>query len=198
MAAGLAAVLLGGAGCSSFSDPSPSTGVDELVVPTPSPDPADFTAEVDNPWFVLDEASFATGDGGALERQVDDGPVVAGVATTAVTLDGVTDLYAEDASGNVWWFGRSAPEGGWLAGEGGAEAGLAMAAEPRRGDGYRRAEVPGQDLRAEVVEVDGTTVLVETYADGDVTLERYTRGAGLETIETGTGDVLLARQQEGE
>lgn len=198
MAAGLALAVLVTAGCSSFSDPSPSTGVDELVVPTPSPDPAGFTAEVDNPWFVLDEASFATGDGGALERAVADGPVVAGVATTAVTLDGVTDLYAEDAGGNVWWFGRSGSEDDWLAGEDGALAGLAMAAEPRRGDGYRRAEVPGQDLRAEVVEVDATTVLVETVTDGEVTLERYTRGAGLETIETGTGDVLLARQQEGE
>ena len=113
----------------------------------------------------------------------------------------VTDLYAEDADGNVWWFGSQSeddPGAGWLAGEDGAEAGLAMAAEPRRGDGYRRAEVPGEDLRAEVVEVDATTVLVDTYDGGEVTVQRYTRGAGLEMIETGTGDVLLARQQEGE
>lgn len=113
----------------------------------------------------------------------------------------VTDLYAQDADGNVWWLGHddpADPTGAWVAGEDGAEAGLAMAADPRRGDGYRRAGVPGEDLRAEVVEVDETTVLVETTDGSEVTVERYTRGAGLETIETGTGDVLLARQQEGE
>ena len=35
-----------------------------------------------------------------------DGPDVAGVPTTAVTLDGTTDLYAQDTRGNVWWFGH--------------------------------------------------------------------------------------------
>ena len=187
------------AGCSTFSDPSPSTGVDELVVPTPSPDPADFVAEVDNPWFVLDEATYADADGAAVEREVEAGPSVLGVATTAVTLDGATDLYAQDAAGNVWWFGHEdAGTTGWEAGVDGAEAGLVMAAKPRRGDGYRLAEVPGEDLRAEVVEVDDATVLVEVVIDGTTTVQRYTRGAGLDTVETGTGDVLLARQEEGE
>ncbi|MCW2813275.1 MAG: hypothetical protein JWN84_730 [Nocardioides sp.] len=187
------------AGCSTFSDPAPSTGVDELVVPTPSPDPADFVAEVDNPWFVLDDATFADASGRAVEREVDAGPQVLGVPTTAVTLAGATDLFAQDADGNVWWFGHQ-DDGttGWEAGRDGAEAGLVMAAEPRRGDGYRLAEVPGQEWRAEVLEVDRATVLVEVVADGATTVQRYTRGAGLDTVETGTGDVLLARQEEGE
>ena len=66
---------------------------------------------------------------------------VAGVATTPVsrtepTGDQVVDYYAQDRRGNVWWFGR---EGVWLAGEDGAEAGLAMPATPRVGDGWRAA-----------------------------------------------------------
>ena len=48
----------------------------------------------------------------------------------------VVDYYAQDRHGNVWWFGR---EGVWLAGEDGAEAGLAMPATPRVGDGWRAA-----------------------------------------------------------
>ena len=66
---------------------------------------------------------------------------VAGVATTPVTRteptgDQVVDYYAQDRRGNVWWFGR---EGVWLAGEDGAQAGLAMPATPRLGDGWRAA-----------------------------------------------------------
>ena len=48
----------------------------------------------------------------------------------------VVDYYAQDRRGNVWWFGR---EGVWLAGEDGAQAGLAMPATPRLGDGWRAA-----------------------------------------------------------
>lgn len=187
--------VVGVTGCSSFSDPAPSTGVDELVVPTPSPDPDDFVGVIDNPWFVLDEAAYADGDGTLVERTVAEGPEVAGVATTAVTLGGATDLYAQDGSGNVWWFGR---EGEWRAGLDGAEAGLAMPAEPRLGDGFRRAEVPDEDLRATVVELEGSSVLLESVAGSEVTTERYTRGFGLELVETEAGEVVLVRQAEGE
>jgi hypothetical protein len=196
-----ALVLAGVTGCATGSDPSPSTGVDELVVPTPSPDPADFVDGVDNPWFVLDEATYSVGVGATatpVERAISDGPDVTGVATTAVTLDGATDLYAQDAAGNVWWFGHRAPDGVWQAGTDGAEAGLVMAARPRSGDGYRRAEVPGRELRSTVVSVDRTTVVVEDVTDGEVTRSTYTNGAGLELVEADTGVVVLARQQEGE
>lgn len=155
------------------------------------------------------------------ERRVEVLPgrvVVAGVATTAVrsTLAGAggaadpgardgaavvtTDYYAQDAAGNVWWLGHAAPGGGvgsWRAGEAGARAGLAMAARPRVGDGYRTAYVPGmvEDI-ATVSEVDGDTVRVDVTSErtpGGVVRETYRRGVGLASRSdstTGEYDVL--------
>ncbi|WP_148614132.1 hypothetical protein [Nocardioides rubriscoriae] len=187
-------VLVGAAGCSTGSDPIATAGVDGLVVPTPSPDPVDFVDTIDNPWFVLDDAAYADGAGALVTRVVTDGPDVAGVPTTAVSLAGETDLYAQDTSGNVWWLGR---EGEWSAGTDGAEAGLVMPARPRVGDGFRRAAVGAEDLRATVVEVDETRVVLEVVTGDEVTQELYTRGVGLELVST-AGDVVLARQAEGE
>jgi hypothetical protein len=138
------AVLVGLTGCGSASVESPPSGVDELVIPTPSPDPADFVGTVDNPWFPLPPGTTwtyavvdATGQH-PMTVTVERGPVVAGVSTTArISREGTeaqTDWFAQDRSGNVWWFGR---EDSWTAGVDGAEAGLAMPATPRVGDGYR-------------------------------------------------------------
>src|SRR5690242_18312430 len=52
----VAAVLLAAGaltGCGASPAPLGPTGIDELTIPTPSPDPADFVADVDNPWFPL-------------------------------------------------------------------------------------------------------------------------------------------------
>jgi len=144
------ALVLALSGCGTASDPSPPTGIDELTIPTPSADPDDFVDVVDNPWFPLLPGSTWTyqvirSTGAAdLVVTVAPGPVVGGVSTTARVSreDGVvtTDWYAQDNDGNVWWFGR---DGVWRAGTDGAEAGLAMAAHPRIGDGYRTAYLPG-------------------------------------------------------
>ena len=197
--AALAALTLSGvvlAGCGSASAPSAPTGVDGLVIPTPDADPADFVARIDNPWLPLavgsrwEYADLATG-AATLTVTAEAGPSVDGVATTALVRTGadgtvVRDLYAQDRAGNVWWFGR---EGQWQAGEGGAEAGLAMPAAPRFGDGFRTASAPGL---SEVATVDGrdeeVTVPLATYhrtvtldvedATG-VRVEIYARGVGL-------------------
>ena len=72
------------------------------------------------------------------------GPTVAGVATTARTSREsgrrVTDWYAQDEDGNVWWFGApasgrrgpTAPRRDWP-----------CRRRPRVGDGYRTAFAPG-------------------------------------------------------
>jgi hypothetical protein len=156
-------VLLAVVGCGSASPQSVPTGIDELVIPTPSPDPADFVRGVDNPWFPLPPGRtwryrVSGSTPGTLVITVEDSTHdVAGVATTPVsrtepTGQQVVDYYAQDQEGNVWWFGR---EGVWRAGQGGAEAGLAMPARPRLGDGWRAAYGAGLvDVRASVVSRD--------------------------------------------
>lgn len=209
-AAGLAAVAVllaaTGAGCGSASVPSPPSGVDGLVIPTPDPDPADFVAEVDNPWFPLRPGTRWEYDDGSTSEPsvvvtVVPGPQVAGVDTTTrvrtpATGATVRDHFAQDRSGNVWWFGR---EGEWRAGEDGAEAGLAMPAAPRVGDGFRSAlteavevapmtttvEELDEEVTVPLASYDDTVVL--EVSDGVLTrTEVYARDVGLvRTDQTG-------------
>lgn len=209
MVAALAPLVLGG--CSSASDPIAAAGVDELVVPTPTPQPSDFVARIDNPWFPLEPGgrlTYSDQDGARVVASVVVGPVVAGVATTAVTTlttgtavtgqgpaERRTDDYAQDARGDVWWFGR---EGVWRAGEDGAEAGLVMAAVPRVGDGYVLADAPPA-LRASatVVSVDATAttpagrwtdvVVLEVVSGSDPQrVQRISSARGVGVVEVAT------------
>lgn len=193
-------------GCGSASAPSEPTGVDGLVVPTPDPDPRDFVDRVDNPWFPLTPGTTWRYDGpsatsAGVTASVEPGGEVDGVPTTVLvrTVRGqapVRDHYAQDTDGNVWWFGR---EGVWEAGSGGAEAGLAMPADPRRGDGFRTAAVPGAAEGDEVASVVALaesvdvplgeyddTVVLEVSTEQGSRREVYARGIGLvRTDETG-------------
>lgn len=238
-AAGVSGLALLLSGCSDSSLSVDPSGVDGLVVPTPSPDPADFVTRVDNPWLPLASGtswiySIGTrsglggpdgsgqpdaGTGAVRTVQVQDGRVlVDGVQTTAVTRSPstgspatgapVTDYYAQDRAGNVWWFGQSGNgAASWRAGVDGARAGLAMAADPRRGDGYRGAYLPGTvDRRVLVLATDETTSTpTRTYADvvavrstngldGSVRTDYYAPGVGLVRVDSRgslTAQVLL-------
>ncbi len=180
--AGVLAAQVALTGCGTASSPSPPAGVDELTIPTPSPDPADFVAEVDNPWLPLqagDTWVYAVTDADGAHRMtvtVQPGPEVAGVATTSrITTEpsgAVTDWFAQDDEGNVWWFGRA---GSWRAGEGGAEAGIAMLARPRIGDGYRMDYDPGTvEDTARVIALDGTAEVAAGSYDDLVLVEQRT------------------------
>lgn len=187
----LASVALAGcAGDPPHSDPS---GVDELTIPTPSPDPADFVGTVDNPWFPLVPGTVLTyrsiGDEGTQTDTVTvthDTRVVAGVRTVVVhdvatdadgtVVEDTYDWYAQDTAGNVWYFGedttaydggRPDTEGSWEAGVDGAEAGLVMAATPRVGDGYRQEYRGGvAEDQAEVLSLtEQRRVPAGTFAD---------------------------------
>ncbi len=199
-------------GCGTASDPSPPAGVDGLEIPTPSVDSDDFVTGVDNPWLPLRVGATweyeLTGDRtGTRTVTTHEGPDIEGVATTAVlavttTSQGhsteVTDFYAQDDAGNVWWFGRL---GKWQAGQDGARAGLAMAARPRFGDGYREAYAPGLvDRRAEVIGMEGSREVPEGGYDdlvviattspltGVVEQAYYAEGVGLVSLETVEGE----------
>lgn len=159
------ATWTGRAGGPPTIDPS---GVDELVIPTPSADPTDFVATVDNPWFPLEPGTVLTyrlTDTAGTRTEVvtvsGDTRVVQGVETTVVrdvitgkggrVMQDTDDWYAQDVAGNVWQFGhrtttydgRPDTGGSWEAGADGAEAGLVMAATPRVGDGYLREYAAG-------------------------------------------------------
>lgn len=176
----LAAALAVLAGCGTASAPSPPAGVDELTIPTPSPDPGDFVATVDNPWFPLEAGDswvYAVTDAEGAHRMrvtVEPGPEVAGVVTTSrVTTEPsgvVTDWFAQDERGNVWWFGRA---GSWRAGESGAEAGIAMLARPRVGDGYRTGYLAGVvEDKARVVALDESAEVAAGSYDDLLLLEQ--------------------------
>ncbi|QZY29894.1 hypothetical protein [Nocardioides coralli] len=207
-AALVAAVLLL-AGCAGDPPTAPPTGVDGLVVPTPDPDPADFVEGIDNPWLPLAAGNtwvYEAGGGVTVTVVVEAGDhEVAGVAMTEVrtTREGPAsdavesvDWYAQDRAGNVWWFGT---EGVWEAEVAGAEAGLAMPARPRVGDGFERQLAPGvAEERARVVDtdgdaavpfgdLDGVLVLEETSAlePGRVDVSHHAPGVGLVLREPG-------------
>ena len=193
----VAASTAGLTACGTASPSSPPSGVDELVVPTPSPDPDDFVDVVDNPWFPLPQGRtwtyvVADVDGSRpLRVSVTAGPKVAGVATTArvSTERGrpVADWYAQDRDGNVWWFGR---EGEWRAGVDGAEAGIAMLAHPRVGDGYRTAYAEGVvEDHATVISIDADRLVVETDTSRATAGATTVATTGEETFERGVGSV---------
>ncbi len=222
-------LLLFTAGCGGAPGTIGPSGVDELTIPTPDPDPADFVAAVDNPWFPLPTDARWTY---AVRQEPDDpvvevthrvtgaGPDVAGVPTTQVVEVSRDDAgrqvarsrswYAQDRSGNVWIFGREVERSGqpvvpasWRAGEGGAEAGLAMPAAPRVGDGFWVERVPeGVQLRARVEAVDATlgaageswtNVVVLTFTAGSTEgAMSYAPGVGLLSVEAGAGGMELA------
>lgn len=218
-------LLLAGCGGAVEIDAS---GVDGLAVPTPSPDPRDFVRRIDNPLLPLRPGTVwvyeATGDAGPETITVtvtDQTREVAGVTTTVVeevvtgadgeVVEETDDWFAQDRDGNVWSFGedttaydrrgRPDTEGSWEAGVDGAQAGLAMPATPRVGDGYRQELSAGvAEDQAEVLslqetrQVDGVpyedllmTEETTPLEPGLVERSYYARGTGLVLAETVSG-----------
>jgi len=198
-------------GCGSGALAYPPTGVDELVIPTPSPRAADFVARIDNAWLPLTPGRTwtydvrRTGHADAVRtvRVLADAVVVDGVATTAVRTDVArrgeqpttwTDYYAQDTGGNVWWFGRA---GLWQAGREGAEAGLVMTAVPRLGDGYRAGYEKG--VVEDVVTVAQAQPVVSlewasALMPGAERWETYRKGVGMvDSVDTSTGEHAVLR-----
>jgi hypothetical protein len=172
--AALSGALLAGCGTDSTTSPldlnTASQTPTALTKSEPAvPDPADFVAEIDNPFL-----SFARGRVFRYAGETADGletilvevtganRTVLGVSTTVVHdrayLDGeliedTYDWYAQDKDGNVWYFGEDSrqiennqvvgTEGSWEAGVDGAEPGILMPAEPRIGLRYRQEYAAG-------------------------------------------------------
>ena len=186
------------AGCAGLGQPAAydQPGINGLVIPTPSPDADDFVDVVDNPWLALEPGTaraFDASDGGRIEVVVLDDPTpVAGLTATGVrTVSDVggettdeTRFYAQDDDGNVWLVGvESATGTSWRAGTDGAEAGLAMPAQPRLGDGWLAYAVPSLPEASRRVE-DLSSEQVQMLDEADAsTRQQYEKGVGLVSVE---------------
>jgi hypothetical protein len=139
-------------------DPAPTDSGTSTPTLTEMPDPAAFTTTIDNPFMPWTPGAVYTYEGGA-ERIVvevtEETREVMGVQTVVVhdtvsengeVIEDTYDWYAQDADGNVWYFGEdskeikdgetTSTEGSWEAGVDGAEPGIAMEADPQVGDYY--------------------------------------------------------------
>jgi hypothetical protein len=173
---------------------SPSTSASAMPTPFPAAlssqepyepviDPAAFSATVDNPYFpLLPGARWVMEGSGESAGEVtttavtDETTTIMGVICTVVRdevkangeLQELTfDWYAQDADGNVWYFGEdtaeyengevSSREGSWEAGVDGAQPGIIMPADAAVGLAYRQEFYAGQaEDQAEVVELSAT------------------------------------------
>lgn len=167
--AGLLLLAACGTGCTVGFPPTVGpTGVDGLAVPTPSPDPASYVVGVDHPhlplapgdrWELEDAAT-----GARLVLEVAGTREVAGVEATALSAttagSAATAWVAQDEAGHVWLLAGEGPDGAWQAGEGGAEAGLLLAADPRTGDGHALWARGGEPAASAQVAATGGSLAV--------------------------------------
>jgi hypothetical protein len=125
---------------------------------------------IDNPYFPLVPGTTlvyrgSNEDGESIRTRLlvtDQTKVIQGVTCTVVRdrefVDGelvedTRDWYAQDAAGNVWYFGEKSQEiedgqvvgteGSWEAGVNGAKAAIVMLARPAVGDEHRTENAPG-------------------------------------------------------
>jgi len=158
-------------------------------------DPADFTSVVDNPFFPMlagsvwkYEETTAEGDKQTDTVEVlDQRRTVMGVDAIVVhdvaedeqgtVVEDTYDWYAQDAAGNVWYFGedttsydegQSSTEGSWEAGVAGALPGIVMQADPTASDsGYRQEYLAGvaEDMGQVIADTGKITVPFGSFDD---------------------------------
>jgi hypothetical protein len=197
-------------------------------------DPARFSATVDNPYFPLPPGTTWIYEGAKdAKRAVDvvtasqGTRTIDGVSTRIVEdrlfLDGVleertSDYYAQDACGNVWYFGEDTAEldadghvvdtsGSFHAGVDGAEPGVFMQAIPELHRRFRQEWYPGQaedtyrvaDLSTAVTAPFGSftqalrTVETTALEPGVVDNKWYAAGVGVLVEQTVRGGHETAR-----
>ena len=148
-----------------------STGLPQGSEPA-NLDPADFTTRIDNPYlpfaigsrWVYTETSDGEPDQKVVVEVTDETKTIANGVEAVVVRDTVTeggvpvevtdDWYAQDSEGNVWYLGEdtaeykdgkvASHEGSFEAGVDGAEAGIAMPANPEVGMTYRQEYYEGE------------------------------------------------------
>jgi hypothetical protein len=183
---------------------------------------------VDNPYLTYEPGTVFT-----YEVRNEDGKlteirtVTVEETTKPITIDGVTinciivtdevrlaknnklvevasDYFAQDNSGNVWYFGEDVKnyqngkfvdtEGSWIAGTDGAEPGIVMLADPKIGATYDQENAPeiAEDF-ATVKDLNATTTL-EAF---DTTLNDLLQTEDINPLETDpdTGQLLATENK---
>jgi hypothetical protein len=163
-------------------------------------DPNNFVSVIDNPYFPLEPGTTFIYQGeseGVPTRDVmtvtSDTKVILGVTTivvrdqayeNGVLIEDTFDWYAQDADGNVWYFGEDtkeldangnviSTEGSWEAGVNGAEPGIIMEANPKKGDKYQQEFAAGvaEDMAQVIGFEDSFCVRYSCFDDVLVTKE---------------------------
>jgi hypothetical protein len=134
-------------------------------------DPAEFTTEIDNPYWPMKVGSrwvYRETDAEGTVTRVEvtvtnqtktimgiDSVVVHDIVTKAGEVkEDTLDWYAQDADGNIWYMGEdtkeyengkvSSTKGSWEAGVDGAHAGIIVPAHPKPGLSYREEYYKGE------------------------------------------------------
>jgi hypothetical protein len=195
----LTTAALGLAACGGDDDGGGSelpTGSDPVEL-----DPAEFTTEIDNPYWPMSSGSrwvYRESDTEGTEQKVVvevtgetkriANGVEAVVVRDTVTEDGepvevTDDWYAQDSEGNIWYLGEDTAEyengkvvtrsGSFEAGVDGAQAGIVMPADPRPGMEYRQEHYEGEaEDEAAVISVGEEQVQVPAGHYTDVVMTR--------------------------
>jgi hypothetical protein len=164
-------------------------------------DPANFVAAIDHPYFPLTPGTMMVFEGSTSEGServetyvTKDTKRILGVDCVVVRdrvlVDGglveeTLDWYAQDKSGNVWYFGEDSGEyeegalvgtkGSWEAGVDGAIAGIIMPANPQVGDTYQQEYYAGEaEDMAKVVSLTESSVVPYGSFDNLLMTEEWT------------------------
>jgi hypothetical protein len=197
----------------------------------PEIDPADFThsTTIDNPLNPFPPGKtyhYRTNTAAGVELDAvtvtNDTRTIDGIECVAVRdvvkLDGdltedTTDWYAQDDSGNVWYFGEDSRqfeggvltgnEGSWMAGVDGAFPGILMKANPAVGDVYRQEYAIGDAEDVAQVVATGQTVSVPYGSFNNALETREFSGLEPDANEnkyyvSNVGDVLEVDLQTGD
>ncbi|MDX6580821.1 MAG: hypothetical protein QOI10_5 [Solirubrobacterales bacterium] len=229
-AGALAATLLSGLGvAASAGTPDARSQLPQLDEPVHL-DPADFSADIDNrrwPMTVGSRWVYRVTDSADRSRKRDvikvtgrtklmgDG-IEARVVRDVVTDHGkptevTEDWYAQDAHGNVWYFGedttayrhgRAVDNGSWEAGVDGAMPGIALPAHPKVGMTYREEYSKGEaEDQSRVIRLDAQAEVPAGHYKDVLMTEDFSpiepKVSELKFYAKGSGQAVLAVDVSG-